>query len=752
MLHMHMHKLFTIKLQTLAEQYAQAQLASIQSSRVMRLSSSLRRRAASNLQEADGEGVMQGPASVMRRPSLLLAACSGKLGEVLLGLEDGAAVAVAATATAPLKVREVVVDFASGEQHDGSGLEVITDVEDSALHVVAAAGDTEGYLDSARAVHGKARHLLAARNSNGDTPLHCAARAGNTKMVALLIELVERDEHGGGHDKVSAFLRMQNMRGETALHEAVRFGNVELVRELMKKDKGLASVRAKDGTSPLYLATSLGNQEVAIVLHHDADNELSYSGPNGQNALHAAVLHDKEMTRLLLEWNKDLLKQRDIYGSTPTHFAASAPDPSLQFTLFVFTASKFERFSLGSYFCPKNCLTKFYERNNLPITQLLKADASSAFQPDAEGSYPVHVAASADSMVSIIVLLTRYPGCAGLRDAEGRTFLHVAVEKKRVHVVQFVCACGRSFGSLLNAQDNNGNTALHLAIIDGDLDIFRCLVRSREVHINLQNNEGKTPLDLAQGKVQSGFYFGVTAHRRILAMLIFANALPADRRRDKIKEYNQRLTAAQEEEESKKITEFAQIVGIGSVLVATVTFAAVFTMPGGFRTPDETNKPTAAAPPAGTPVLAGAYAFDGFVISNTLAFICSTLATFSLVYCGVAAVDIQRRIRLVSFALALLLCAARSFCAAFAFSLYLLLAKVEHGTAIASCVMTGFVLLDGLWFLVESFRDTTVVLRRRVTATVLKLGTGFLANIAYLFWPYIVIFGYLALWPKFDSL
>lgn len=194
------------------------------------------------------------------------------------------------------------------------------------------------------------------------------------------------------------------------------------------------------------------------------------------------------------------------------HFAASAADPSLQFTSFVFTVSSFERHFLGSsYFVPQECLTKLYTCMGLPLPQLLEAEPSLAFQPDIHGSFPVHVAASADSMVSIIVLLTRYPGCAGLLDAQGRTFLHVAVEKKRLHVVQFACHCARSSFSrlVLNVQDKDGNTALHMAVAQGEVDIFRCLVRNGDVKINLQNNQGDTPMDIALGKVRSGFYFGL---------------------------------------------------------------------------------------------------------------------------------------------------------------------------------------------------------------------------------------------------
>ncbi|CAL4908954.1 unnamed protein product [Urochloa decumbens] len=675
--------------------------------------------------EAGGEGVHDDPASA-RRPRLLMAAASGelRLQDILttgkqLGddLEEGAA--------PPARDHEVAIDV-DGSSHGGEDAaaaaaqllgSAITEDAGSALHVVAAAGDGGRYLESAGAICGcgLARRLLSARNGGGDTPLHCAARAGNTRMVARLIGLAAA-EGGDGGEGARALVRMQNARGETALHEAVRFGDAEMVAALVRDgDTELARVVADDGTSPLYLASTWGRHRMARVMHDVDPAGLSYSGPDGQNALHAAVLHDdREMTKLLLEWNKDLLiKQRDIYGSTPMHFAASAADPSLQFTNFVFSTSNFEHYSLGSYFLlSQKCLARIYEHMDLTLPQVLRADPSAAFQPDTHGSFPVHVAASADSMASVIVLLTRHRG-PDLPPCRHR-----------------------------EEEDADGNTALHLAVVAGERDVVRCLIGNRGVHINLQNKEGKTPMDLAQGKVQCGFYFGLTAPRRILGMLTFANAQTANRRRDQIDEYNPRLI--NEGEESTKIKEFAQIVGIGSVLVATATFTAAITMPGGVRTPGDVAAAPAVAPsPAGTPVLSGRYAFDGFVVSNALAFICSTLATFSLLYCGVAAVDIHRRIKLVSFSLAMLLAAARSFCAAFGFSLYLLLAPVEYRTAVVSCVMVSFALLDGLWFLVWSFKDLTVLLSRRVRRTWLKLGTGFVANIAYMFWPYLIIFGYL---------
>ena len=170
----------------------------------------------------------------------------------------------------------------------------------SALHVVAAAGDGDRYLESARVICGRARGLLGAPDRNGDTPLHRAARAGNARMVAQLVDLA------GGQGEVRALVRARNGRGETALHEAVRFGDAEMVGALMDGDRGLACVVADDGTAPLYLASSLGRRKIACVLHHKGDG-LSYSGPDGQNALHAAVIHHKGELYILVLFEVILL-------------------------------------------------------------------------------------------------------------------------------------------------------------------------------------------------------------------------------------------------------------------------------------------------------------------------------------------------------------------------------------------------------------------------------------------------------------
>ncbi|CAN6381957.1 unnamed protein product [Urochloa humidicola] len=100
-------------------------------------------------------------------------------------------------------------------------------------HALITYGDGHNFLESARIIHSEATRLLFEPNKNGDTPLHSAAGAGKSNMVACLIDLAL---HEGGENRVKELLRKENNHKETALHQAVRTGNKRIVDLLMKKD------------------------------------------------------------------------------------------------------------------------------------------------------------------------------------------------------------------------------------------------------------------------------------------------------------------------------------------------------------------------------------------------------------------------------------------------------------------------------------------------------------------------------------
>uniref|UniRef100_A0A453BCT6 PGG domain-containing protein n=1 Tax=Aegilops tauschii subsp. strangulata TaxID=200361 RepID=A0A453BCT6_AEGTS len=109
---------------------------------------------------------------------------------------------------------------------------------------------------------------------------------------------------------------------------------------------------------------------------------------------------------------------------------------------------------------------------------------------------------------------------------------------------------------------------------------------------------------------------------------------------------------------------------IGSVLIATMAFGAAFTVPGGFVADDHGH--------AGTATLARRFAFRAFVVSDTMAFLCSLTATCFLIYGGVREIPRAHRYLYNLLASGLVPVGAQCMIAAFAFGFHLILGSVNR--------------------------------------------------------------------------
>nr|AAX96725.1 hypothetical protein LOC_Os11g09200 [Oryza sativa Japonica Group]ABA91931.1 expressed protein [Oryza sativa Japonica Group] len=165
-----------------------------------------------------------------------------------------------------------------------------------------------------------------------------------------------------------------------------------------------------------------------------------------------------------------------------------------------------------------------------------------------------------------------------------------------------------------------------------------------------------------------------SARTWILWSLVESNALGSNfRRNDHFEE--EYVPKKDESAESKKMTESTQMLGVGAVLVAAVTFAVAFSPPGGYG-----------GDGGGAPALAGQYPFDAFMYAVAIAFAYSMLATFSLMYSSTAAVDWKLRRAYFERSLAWMRQSTRSLLVAFALGVYLVLAPVSRTTAIGIMV------------------------------------------------------------------
>ncbi|XP_064940916.1 protein ACCELERATED CELL DEATH 6-like [Musa acuminata AAA Group] len=436
----------------------------------------------------------------------------------------------------------------------------------SMLHIAAKLGHT----DFCKKALDLLPSLLQLKNARGDTPLHIAARAGHHQLVNDLISIAS-GRSAQGDDRVCSLVQMANDVGNTALHEAVQNGHEQVVDALMAKAPGVSAVTNNvNGLSPLFMAVEC--ESVPIVRRLLEAGEASCDGPNGQTAMHSAVLvryglflflffvrnicnylnrcdelvlsndvYVLEITKILLEERPRLLKKADNNGNSPLHFAAS-------------------------------------DRDIEKVKLLLEKDASIARLQDNNGASAIHVAASCGHVSTIEHLDKVLPDCVELMDNEGRSFLHVAIEKEREMVIRYVLR-SPDLIDLLNQPDKKGNTPLHAAALSGNVDITWMLSSNKNVKKNAMNNEGHTALDVASRRT----WTPLERPNLLIKQLMINGSRFSPQCRD-----SNRLEM--QEEEPRDYILFANNLSVTAALITTVTFGAAFTLSGGYKS-DVSNDP-----------------------------------------------------------------------------------------------------------------------------------------------------------------
>ena len=97
-----------------------------------------------------------------------------------------------------------------------------------------------------------AKLTVSTRDEFGNTPLHIAARLGETEHVALLLA------HGANIDAIGE-------DGATPLHDAAGYGRDETVAVLLKAG-ARRNLRDEDGMTPEEAARELGHNAVADLI------------------------------------------------------------------------------------------------------------------------------------------------------------------------------------------------------------------------------------------------------------------------------------------------------------------------------------------------------------------------------------------------------------------------------------------------------------------------------------------------------
>ncbi|GMY20684.1 ankyrin repeat-containing protein At5g02620 [Fagus crenata] len=521
----------------------------------------------------------------------------------------------------------------------------VTPKKNTVLHVAAEFHQSE----FVQAVTHRCPLLFQQVNSKDDTPSHVAARVGCSEIVGVFIS------------------HAQTLQ-DTALHCATRNGHYQSVKLLIEADPELSNLTNNADESPLYLATSKGLTSIAKLILNASPSSSSHVGPNGITALHAAVYYSKsyyqiqKLMEILLEKKPNIIRERDNLGWTPLHYAA-------------------------------------YFRSAELVRLFLKHDSFVAYVLDNDGESALHIAAYYGEINSIEEMRQSCPDICDLTNHKGQTALHLAILGGHENVVKYILKTP-GLKCLTNEPDKDGNTPLHMSIICKDYRIMHMLARDERVDIGATNKENVTAYDIFYGSNERKWGFGAERVCYLLKGYMGIQGVqqwistsnlkqpPVDARSSSSLNTKGMDNAEKPDFEKRNTLETNLLV---AMLVATVTFAAAFTMPGGYKSD---------GPDQGLANLTAKVAFKAFVIFDTIAFLFSVMSVYlQLSLSG----KYMHQIRYMKVAALCTYISIIGMALAFVSGMHVVLAK-SIGLAITAYVMVGCLMLS---YAVVVFVDPT---------------------------------------------
>ncbi|XP_039166777.1 ankyrin repeat-containing protein At5g02620-like [Eucalyptus grandis] len=435
--------------------------------------------------------------------------------------------------------------------------------------------------------------LLWQGNCKGDTPLHVAAKVGSCEAVQMFIDL-SKSLHwvieNGQVDACKELLRKQNLHKDTVLHYAIRGGHDLVVELLIGEEPQLCDITNAAFESPLYLAADRGLSRTIDLILGTPSLSSSHKGPKGLTALHAGISHSLTGWEIIMENRPEAIKEADDLGWTPLHYVA-------------------------------------YLGKVEAVRLLLQRDTSVAYDLDKGGESALHLAAFQGCVNVIDELVRSCPDACDIINTKGQSALHVAAIGGQENVVNYILGMP-NMEDLINEQDNDGNTALHLAALHKKCNIICIFAQDKRVDRLAKNKDHFTALDIFSAHKEVDYKANKVHH-----LLKGSHGIPGfqgwfieygKKRLDKqfvLDRPSVSITTRSNIPNqdnfdlSKKGIMDVQLLVAG--LIATVTFAVAFTMPGGYNND---------GPDRGMAIFAKRASFKAFVMCNTCSFLCSIIA------------------------------------------------------------------------------------------------------------------------------
>ncbi|KAF4516889.1 hypothetical protein B566_EDAN011234 [Ephemera danica] len=308
---------------------------------------------------------------------------------------------------------------------------------------------------------------------DGQGPLHMACTWGLEQVVQTLVE------HG-------AEVNARDVEGRTPLHVAVANQHTRITSLLLCHPALDLSLRDRAGLTPFAAALTSRNNKAAQAILDRLPSAAEQYDNKGYNFLHTAVQRgDLESVLFLLSIGVDPNSRvRDSTMCTALHLACAAA-PSGQGTgeeaalvvrnLLLAGARPDERDATR-----RTPLHAAAASGHAAAALALLQNGGDPDATDADHNNPLHLAAKASHLQVVRVLLTESTMDAEAKNLRGQTPLHLLASYGKDSIAPTICELFRECMPAypLDQPDVEGNTALLLAYMKGNVNICRALVQA----------------------------------------------------------------------------------------------------------------------------------------------------------------------------------------------------------------------------------------------------------------------------------
>uniref|UniRef100_A0A8C2ECW5 Ankyrin repeat and FYVE domain containing 1 n=1 Tax=Cyprinus carpio TaxID=7962 RepID=A0A8C2ECW5_CYPCA len=251
---------------------------------------------------------------------------------------------------------------------------------------------------------------------------------------------------------------------------------------------GEGDEEARDGQSPLHLAASWGLEEVAQCLLEFGAN-VNAQDSEGRAPIHVAISNQQSVIiQLLISHPEIRLNVRDRQGMTPFACAMTHKNNKAAEAILKREPGAAEQVDNKG----RNFLHVAVQNSDIESVLFLisvQANVNSRVQDSAKLS-PLHLAVQAGSEIIVRNLLL-----AGAKVNEltkhRQTGLHLAAQQDLSTICSVLIENGVDFAAV----DENGNNALHLAVMQGRLNNVRALLTESNIDAEAYNLRfGQSPM------------------------------------------------------------------------------------------------------------------------------------------------------------------------------------------------------------------------------------------------------------------